>query len=406
MSTGGNVLVSFVIVTHNRREALLATLAHLRHAALRRDEYEVWVVDNASTDGTVEAVRAEHPDVRLILREENEGVGARSHAFGRARGRYLVLLDDDSYPVDDTVPRSIAYLDANPGVAAVVGRVVLPDGSLEACAMPAVMLSGAVCIRKRVLDEVGGFRPEFFRKAGEYDLSFRMWQAGYRVERFEDLVYRHDKVMTGPGRSSSFAHYMDLRNNLILIERYLPRDMRRIYRRDWLRRYAAIARAAGEEDAVKRAIAEGRQWARREAAAGRQTLGPAALETIFEWSQQQRLIEAWARRHRIRRVAVADYAKNIYATFRACRGAGLDITCVLSDSRAFAGHSYRGVPILPPPEGLAPAHRPDGVVISNVNPAQIDGWRERIAQQFDGPLLTLWQPKQLADVAAAHEEAA
>ena len=141
--------LSYVIVTYNRREPLLRTLEIL-HATtpLPAGEWEAWVVDNGSTDGTLDALRERFPRVNVIARERNEGVWSRSYAFAPARGEYLILLDDDSYPVGDTVTRSIAHLDANPACAAVVGRVVLPDGSLEACAMPSVMLSGAVCLRK------------------------------------------------------------------------------------------------------------------------------------------------------------------------------------------------------------------------------------------------------------------
>jgi hypothetical protein len=384
--------LSYVIVTHNRRAALMATLRHL-HATtpLPPEAWEAWVVDNASTDGSVEAVRCEFPGVKIIERDDNEGTAARSHAFGPARGRYLILLDDDSYPIGDTVSRSIEYMDRHPRTAALVGKVVLPDGLLEACAMPSVMLSGAVCIRKSVLDEVGGFHAEFFRKAGEYDLSFRMMQAGYLVERFEDIVYRHDKVMTG--RCSELAHRMDLRNNLILVERYLPREMRRAYRRDWLKRYAAIAIAAGCRTAASQAIHEARLWAQRERLAGRQTLSAGVLEMIFEHDKQQREVAAWAAMNRIGRIVIADYAKTLYATFRAAKLAGLEVAAIADNGKAFEGMSYRGVEIVPDERALG--RGVDGVIIANINPAQIDRRVEQVRKHFAGPVLRLWQPRVL-----------
>ncbi|HMO25009.1 MAG TPA: glycosyltransferase, partial [Tepidisphaeraceae bacterium] len=152
------------MVTHNRRESLLRTLDILhRTTPLAPHDWEAWVVDNASTDGSIEAVQARYPRVQIIRCPSNEGVGARSLAFARAAGEYLVLLDDDSYPVGDAVTRSMDYMDLYRDVAAVVGRVVLPDGSLEACAMPSVMLSGAVCFRWSVTVSHGRFRPEFIR---------------------------------------------------------------------------------------------------------------------------------------------------------------------------------------------------------------------------------------------------
>ena len=386
--------LSYVIVTHNRRDALVRTLLILPTVTpLPADQYEIWVVDNGSTDGTGDLLRREFPHIRLMERPANEGAAARSHAFGPSRGQYLILLDDDSYPIDSTVADSLAYMDTHRRSAALVGKVLLPDGKLEACAMPAVMLSGAVCLRRAALEQVGPFRPEFFRKAGEYDLSFRLWQAGWSVDRFEDVVYRHDKVMTG--RSSDEAHFMDLRNNLILIERYLPRPMRQAYRKDWLRRYARIAHAAGCDAAISRAVAEARQWARRERETGRQILGESCLETLFEWQRQRRAVAAWARRLAIGTVAIADYSKTIYATWRAARLAGLQIRVIADNGRAFAGEHYRSVPIAPDPAALSA--QVDGVILSNINPAQIDDRLQSLSRHFDGPILRLWHPRLLSE---------
>ncbi len=394
--------LSYVIVTHNRRDALLKTLAQVhRVTPLPRDQWEAWVVDNASEDGTVDAVRQQYPSVRLIERGVNEGVAARSHAFAPASGQYLILLDDDSYPVEGTVERSLNYLDAHPMTAALVGRVILPDGSFEGCALPAVMLSGAVCIRKSVLDRVGPFRAEFFRKAGEYDLSYRIWQAGFAVERFEDIVYRHDKVLTG--RSSSLAHFMDLRNNLILIERFLPPVMRRVYRLDTLRRYAAIARGAGCGESVSNAIHEARQWAERERIGGRATLSGDVLETLFEWRKQQGEVAAWAAASGAKRIVIADYSKNIYATWRAARLAGLTITAIADDGAAFAGQRYRGIPILPVAQAIDAGT--EGVIVSNINPAQIDRCIDRVRSRFTGPLLRLWHPRMIQNLTQAARSA-
>lgn len=390
--------LSYIIVTHNRRDALLRTLEILRRTTpLPQSEWETLVVDNGSDDGTPRAVQALFPEVRLICLGRNEGVWARSYAFAPARGRYVVLLDDDSYPVGDAVVRSMAYLDVRPRCAAVVGRALLPDGSAEACAMPAVMLSGAVCLRRSVLAEVGPFRREFFRKAGEYDFSFRIWEAGYTVERFEDIIYRHDKV--GAGRNAAFAHRMDIRNNLILVERYLPPDLRQIYHEDWAARYTALAIHAGHAVAARRALLEARLWRMREALRGRQTLSEGTIEAVFALRHQARAVRRWSNVISGNSVVIADFSKNIYATYRACLEAGLTVSAVADNNPAFLGHNYRGVPILADAEALA---RPcAGVAVSNVNPAQIDGVIRRIRCRYDGPILRLWEPRFLGSAAVA-----
>src|SRR5690606_35134063 len=111
--------------------------------------------DNASEDGTPEAVAEAAPWVNVIRRDDNEGMPARNHAFNLAKSQYVVLIDDDSYPVGDAIERAITYLDRNPRTAALVARVVLPSGACEAPAMPTILLGGASIIRKSVLDDVG-----------------------------------------------------------------------------------------------------------------------------------------------------------------------------------------------------------------------------------------------------------
>ncbi len=385
--------ISYVIITRNRRERLLKTLAWLHERTpLPAEQWEAWVVDNASTDGTADAVARRFADVRLIRRPRNEGMPARNHALREARGQYIVLLDDDSYPLGDAVRHAADYMDCYPRVGAVAGRVLLGDGTPEASALPTVMIGCATVLRREALADVGLFPGEFFRQAEEYDLSFRLWSAGWAVERFEDLVFRHDKHPGG--RSSEMALRMDMRNNLILAERYLPRELRRIYRMDWHQRYTALARAAGCPIAARRGTLQSRPWAWREALAGRpRQLSAAAIERVLGLEQQALLIEVWAAAHRVRRVVIADLSKNIYATWRACRAVGLDATAIADNAPAFAGLGYRGLAVVD--DAAALRTEPHGVVIANTSPARV-GVREAAWHDlFPGPVLRLWTPREL-----------
>lgn len=391
--------VSYVLITHNRRQRLLETLQRLaENTGLPRDAWEAIVVDNASTDDTGAAIRAAFPQVSVISLPENEGMSARNHAFPVARGRYVVLLDDDSYPAPGAIAAALNYLSRRPRVAAVVARVVLPNGKSEAPAFPFVLLGGASVVRKSVLDEVGGFAAEFFRQAEEYELSFRIWKAGHRIERFEDLIFHHDKESSG-ARETALTHRMDLRNNLILVERFFPRALRRIYRHDWIRRYGNIALAAGHREAVSAALQDARVWARHEALVGRQTLDEPTLQSILNLRGQAQAVAKWRKAHGIARVVVADFSKNLHATWQACRDAGLQTLALADDRPAFAGLNYRGVTILS--YAAAIKMKPDGVIVSNINPAQVDGHEQSIRRLFAGPVLRLWNPSYLNPVQPA-----
>ena len=384
--------LSYVIISRNRCDTLLRTLARLQeNTHLSKRSWEVIVVDNASEDGSAEAVARKFRDVRVVRLPENEGMPARNHGFKVARGRYVCMLDDDSYPLGRAVPMSVAHLERNPRTAAVVGRVELPDGDCEAPALPCVLLGGASVVRKSVLDATTGFSPEFFRQAEEYDLSFRILRLGHRIERFEDVVYRHDKVPGG--RSGALTHRMDLRNNLILVERYLPKPLRRLYRHDWVRRYTALARHDGQHAAAKKGLYEALVWSRRERTVGRQTLGERTLEEVFGFRAQAAAVAAWKQRQGVKRVAIADLSKNLYTTYAACHSAGLEVVAVLDHRAAFHRQNYRRLPVVDYPS--LTDLKCDGVVVSNINPAQVAERAERVKQAGGATVLTLWRPRYM-----------
>jgi GT2 family glycosyltransferase len=381
--------ISYVIVTANRRDRLLATLDHLYATTpLPEHLWETWVVDNGSTDGTIDAVVRRHPSVRVIELPQNIGMAARNIAMQRSEGEVVILLDDDSYPTGDAVPRLMQRFDDHPMTGAIVGRVVLPDGRCEASALPGVMIGCASAIRRSVIDQVGCFAPEFFIQAEEYDLSFRIWAAGWQIERLDEAIFRHDKVLTG--RSKELTVFRDLRNNLLLCERFLPRDLRVAYRRDWTQRYTAIARSNGHLHAARRARRQARWWGWKEMLSGRQVLQPAVIESVFELERQRLLVRRWAEAHAIKRVVIGDLGKNIYATWRACLAAGLEVPAIANAAPAFRDLRYRTIPLLD--DRAALAAKSDGIVISNINPAQLGPRYEQLTAQFDGPVLALWSP--------------
>lgn len=378
--------VSYLVITYNRRDGLLANLQAIYGSNANAD---IWVVDNASTDGTGDAVREKFPRARLLQLDKNLGMPARNVALQQMTSEYVVLLDDDSHPVGDAIEWSVAYMTEHRDIAAVVGRVELPTGQIEAPAMPAVMLGGASCVRLRALRDVGFFPHDFFRQAEEYDLSARLWSAGHRIVRFEDVIYRHNKS-TGPGRVSRDVSRLDLKHNLIVAARHLPAPFDEIYWDDFAARYRAIMTANGFAADFDEALAEAERYAFDAHALRRDRMNEVAFEAMFEHRAQLRRVSRWAEANAARRVAIADVSKNLYATYQACRRLGLEIAAIIDDRRAFAGSTYRHVPVV---ASAAFNDRVDGVIVSNTNPAQINGIANAMIERFGPPTLTLWTPK-------------
>ena len=132
MSAAADVSVS--LVNTNSRELLLACLESLAGA-----EVEIVVLDNASEDGSADAVRERFPDVRVIEQPYRAGFGANHNTVIRATtGRYVFVLNEDTTSEDWGFERMVAHLDANPRVVeaardlgARVGGRVVGDDDLE-----------------------------------------------------------------------------------------------------------------------------------------------------------------------------------------------------------------------------------------------------------------------------------
>jgi hypothetical protein len=151
-------------------------------------------------------------------------------------------------------------------------------------------------------------------------------------------------------------------------------------------RYTALAAHAGHAEAARRGDAASRWWQLRSNILGRHELPPDAVEAIFQLRRQERLVAEWSAMNRIRRVVIADFAKNLYATYRACRMAGLEIDAITDANPAFAGRQYRGVPIVAPDRLTSPI---DGIVLANINPAQAPQRLTELRTEFDQPILSL-----------------
>ena len=128
--------ISLVILTCNQRELTLRCIRSV-YGLLERPEREIILVDNGSTDGTSESVKAEFPAISILKLDKNYGVaGGRNRGLSLARGRRLMILDNDTVASPDTIETLSEYLDKHPDVGLVAPRLVSPQGDVQSSFRP------------------------------------------------------------------------------------------------------------------------------------------------------------------------------------------------------------------------------------------------------------------------------
>jgi hypothetical protein len=123
--------VSIIVVAWNVRELLGHCLRSV-YQETRGIEFEVIYVDNGSVDGSLEMVRQEFPQARIIANKDNKGfIRANNQAIEVANGRYVLLLNSDTIVLENAIAKTLGFADQHPEAAVVGCRVLNPDRTLQ-----------------------------------------------------------------------------------------------------------------------------------------------------------------------------------------------------------------------------------------------------------------------------------
>jgi GT2 family glycosyltransferase len=249
--------VSISLVHHHGLETLRDCLISL-YANPPGVPFEIVMVDNMSTDGAVDMLRAEFPDVRLFVNTARCGFGVNQNTgIGHARGEYLFLLNDDTIVHPGAIDTLIAFLDSHPQTAVVGPRLLNPDGSLQrscyrfptpfrcvcenlllTAALPNhpvigdyrawphdtvrdvdFVIGAAMLVRRKAIEEVGLFDPSFFMYVEETDWERRMRQKGWSISFSPDSEITHLGGQSSEGmRDHQFCE--NNRSNLIYFRKH------------------------------------------------------------------------------------------------------------------------------------------------------------------------------------------
>ena len=213
--------VSVIIVNWNTKEILRDCLESVYEQAGDID-FEVIVIDNASTDGSVEMIRSDFKRVVLLENAQNNGfAAANNQGMAVAKGRYVLLLNSDTVVLDGAIAKTVGFADAHPRAGVIGCRVLNPDGTLQpTCFMfPSILnmflsstylyklfpgsrffgrelmtwwdrsdvrqvdvVTGCfMLVRREAIDQVGVMDERFFMYAEETDWCYRFRKNGWEV---------------------------------------------------------------------------------------------------------------------------------------------------------------------------------------------------------------------------------
>lgn len=196
---GGAITV--VVASRDRRPELLASMA--------RHEAPVVLLDNASGDGSADAVREAFPHVEVVALDRNRGAAARTVGVARAGTRYVAFADDDSWWAPGALARAVEIMDAHPRAALLHARILLGDDErLEPLCvelasaplgteadLPGPSIAGfAACgavVRAEAFTRAGGFDDVVVFPGEEERLSLDLLAAGWGMAYVSELVVHH-----------------------------------------------------------------------------------------------------------------------------------------------------------------------------------------------------------------------
>jgi GT2 family glycosyltransferase len=274
-----------VVVTYNRRELLLECLAALESQTHRPDD--IVVVDNASTDGTPDAVRVGYPDVHLVAAQRNGG-GAGGFALGIAdsmdRGAYLIwVMDDDTVAQPDALRELLRTRELHPYVkpAVIASRVNWIDGVPHPMNTPrtkpmasrteryAAMLAGALPIRSasfvsilldaQAVAERGLPVADYFLWNDDFEYTARLLRDSVGLLCARSVVVHKTATFGGADADPGARFYFEVRNKVWMLLRSdaLRGWERGIYAGSTLRRWGRTVARSQQRDELLRCLHQG-----------------------------------------------------------------------------------------------------------------------------------------------------
>lgn len=183
-------LVTVNILSFNRKDELRNTLTKVYEQDYKN--IEVIVVDNASRDGSAEMVKKEFPSVQLIQMDKNIGIAGWNEGFKAAKGEYVLVLDDDSYPLDATIRDGVDKFKSNEktGIVAfeIFNTYLMKVEYNFILDKPYSFIGCGAMIQKELCHKLKGYNELYFLYHNELDFAALTLNSGYEIVQSNEQV--------------------------------------------------------------------------------------------------------------------------------------------------------------------------------------------------------------------------
>lgn len=230
-----NPKLSIVFLNYNRLEDTVKTVEQLRRLCYSRKEIEVIAVDNASIDGTPQFLASQSDWLVSFSLEENLGIEGLNRGFEIARGEYILVLDDDSHPLNiNTIDLIIQSLDRYENAGVIACKIESEDGKTfktwhipdcntnQLCDSPAFVGCG-FAIRRELFKKIGWFPGVYFLYQNEIAVAIKIRKLGYKIYYDPRCTVVHRS--SSAGRASWRQVFYPTRNTIWLLREYAPFPM-------------------------------------------------------------------------------------------------------------------------------------------------------------------------------------
>ena len=234
--------ISVIIVNYNGKKLLENCLESLFKTDY--NNFEVILVDNNSTDGSMEFVTKNYPKIIVIKLDSNKGFAEPNNIGAKiAKGEYLLFLNNDTVTTTNFISEMVKVLEKDEKIAICQSLLLKPDGNIDSSGdfidkMGIVYNSktktdeikeissargASMLIRKKIFDKLGGFDEKFFFSFEDVDLGWRSWILGYKVVIAPQSIVYHSAGKTS-SKLKSEAAFHGLKNQLSMkITNFEPR---------------------------------------------------------------------------------------------------------------------------------------------------------------------------------------